>query len=154
MYWFTIVYVSGCRLWVSAFIIVSVHCRYLYLMCACVEIYRRFLRKFIKDLMYQYLVFRRINQLEICTSVVSDFPYFLKLVHYIYNNQFFFDELKIIFFLFASIIWFLFDFSLCRLCVVFTMITIIKIMNSLTFSVLGLCRAQNSKTNHVCKKWL
>lgn len=60
--------------------------------------------------MYQYLVFffRRIKQLEICTSVVSDFPYFLKLVHYIYNNQFFFDELKIIFFLFASLSdWFL-----------------------------------------------
>lgn len=56
--------------------------------------------------MYQYLVFfffRRIKQLEICTSVVSDFPYFLKLVHYIYNNQFFFYELQIIFFLFASI---------------------------------------------------
>lgn len=67
--------VSGCRLWVSAFIIFSVHCRYMYLMCACVEIYRRLLRKIhITHLMY--LAFWIINQLEICTSVVSDFLIF------------------------------------------------------------------------------
>lgn len=30
--------VSGCRLWVSAFIIVSVHCRYMYSMCVCEDI--------------------------------------------------------------------------------------------------------------------